>query len=283
MNIWKQNYQLLVAELKSIYSQQEAEIISEWLLSYFDPQWKLKRITDSAPFLTTDQQTQLKEFKRELLAHRPIQYVLGTCPFFGLDLVVDERVLIPRPETEELVDWVLKTTPSNSTLKILDIGTGSGCIALTLKKHLPHAEIHALDYSTEALQLAKENANTHQLKIHFHHFNILTPTDFFPISSFDYIISNPPYIDWEEKNEMDEHVKDYEPHLALFAPKGDPQAFYKAIATFAKQHLTQNGKLFFELHALGANETERILKTKGWKTQLKQDLQGRNRMLMAEK
>lgn len=283
MNIWTQNFQLLVAELKSIYSQQEAEIISDWLFSYFDSQWKLKRIMGSASFLTADQQIQLEQFKKELLAHRPIQYVLGTSPFFGLDLSVDERVLIPRPETEELVDWVLKTTSPQSVLKILDIGTGSGCIALALKKHLPQAEIHALDYSTEALQLAKENAKAHHLEIHFHHFNILDSSDSFPITSFDYIISNPPYIDWEEKNEMDAHVKDYEPHLALFAPKGDPQAFYKAIAIFAKQHLTHNGKLFFELHAVGAIETEQILKMEGWKTQLKQDLQGRNRMLMAEK
>jgi len=199
----------------------------------------------------------LKFFRviRKLKQHMPIQYILGNTEFFGLRLKVNEHVLIPRPETEELVEWVLEEYKSQSTmLNILDIGTGSGCIAIALKKKMQKAEVYALDISEKALALAKENAKENKADIHFIHANILEPEAFRHsiIPTFQVIISNPPYITESEKEMMHKNVLDHEPHLALFVPENDPLLFYRRILSFAERNLSPGGTIFFELNALCA-------------------------------
>lgn len=215
-----------------------------------------------------------------LSQHEPIQYILGETEFFGLKFKVDTNVLIPRPETEELVQWILddiRESENPSTLKILDIGTGSGCIAISLAKNLPEAEIFALDISENALKIARENASLNKVKVNFIQADILNLEAF--TGKFNMIVSNPPYVRELEKREMRRNVLEHEPDLALYVKNTDPLIFYSKIAKLAKEGLLKSGNLYFEINQYLANETEEILKNSGFKTGLKKDIFGNYRML----
>lgn len=216
-----------------------------------------------------------------LKKHIPIQHIIGETEFFGLTFKVDSNVLIPRPETEELVSWILnnsKIPTSNSKLSILDIGTGSGCIAISLAKNLPNAEVYALDISAEALKIAKENAKTNNVKIHFMGADILNLKEL-PYK-FDIIVSNPPYVRELEKDQMQENVLEHEPHLALFVKDNDPLLFYDKIADFSKTNLLKNGQLYFEINQYLGNETVELLSKKDFQNiALKKDIYGVDRII----
>ena len=190
-------------------------------------------------------------------------------------------MLIPRPETEELVDWVLTTvTPTSKPLKIIDIGTGSGCIAISLAKSLPNAEVTAVDVSGKALQVARCNAELNGVTINFLQQDILQTTTL--PDTYDIIISNPPYVRSLEKAEMQANVLEYEPHLALFVSDTDPLLFYDRIATLARKSLSPQGSLFFEINQYLGEEMKALLKAKGFeKAVLRQDLSGNDRMIMS--
>ena len=224
----------------------------------------------------------IEKIVARLKQFEPIQYILGETEFFGLKLKVKPGVLIPRPETEELVEWMTETTwPANP--KILDVGTGSGCIALALKNKLPHAEISAVDFSEEALQTANENAALNDLEVEFIQSDILqwTKTNW-PL--FDGIVSNPPYVRELEKKEMQANVLKYEPETALFVPDDDPLIFYHQIGHFAQRYLKTKGKLFFEINETMGEQIVHFLEHTGFKNvELKKDLHGKNRMIKAEK
>lgn len=275
----------LKESLKQIYNENESEIISYWVFEKLFTLSKIEISLNADLLINPIPAQELLEMKTELLAHRPVQYVLGETYFYGLKFTVNESVLIPRPETEELVDWCLQMIESSQKpkMKVLDIGTGSGCIALALKSKLPNAEVHALDYSGEALIIANENSENLNLPVYFHHANILNPDLMKQFEGFDVIISNPPYITLNEQKDISKHVLDYEPSIALFVNNDDPFQFYKAISSFAKQHLNQDGFLFFEVHADYADSTEKMLQQSDWQTQLRKDLQGRNRMLLCKR
>lgn len=214
-----------------------------------------------------------------LQQEEPIQYILGTTEFYGYNFNVNENVLIPRPETEELVSWILEEIQSE-TAKILDIGTGSGCIPIALKKEVPNATVFSLDVSEKALEVAKNNAVSNKAEINFIHTDILQPIDF--QLKFDIIVSNPPYVRQLEKVEIKKNVLDNEPHLALFVANDNPLIFYKRIATVAQEYLTENGVLFFEINQYLGNETKQMLLDKGFKdVLLKKDLFGNDRMIKA--
>jgi release factor glutamine methyltransferase len=199
-----------------------------------------------------------------------------------MKLYVNEQVLIPRPETEELVEWIAQTNKGKAHLRVLDIGTGSGCIPLALYQQLQQPEIHAIDISSGALEVARQNAATQQATIHFHQADILDNANWHVLPVFDCIVSNPPYITLSEKQEMQENVLAHEPHLALFVPDEDPLRFYRAIASFALQHLAPGGQLYFEINEAWGKETAELLTGKGFTNiELKQDLQGKDRMLKA--
>ena len=212
----------------------------------------------------------------------PIQYIVGETAFYGLMFKVDKNVLIPRPETEELVELILQNHKNSNSLKILDVGTGSGCIAISLAKNLPNTEVSALDISAEALNVAKNNAEFNQVTIDFILADILT-IEKLP-DTFDVIVSNPPYVRELEKAQMQQNVLSNEPHIALFVKDENPLLFYDKIAELAKKHLTENGVLYFEINQYLGLETVELLKSKGFKNiELKKDIYGVDRMVKCER
>jgi release factor glutamine methyltransferase len=225
----------------------------------------------------------LKNIVKRLQKEEPIQYIIGTTEFYGLPFLVDKNTLIPRPETEELVSWVIEEVAklqSNtvSKLSILDIGTGTGCIPISLAKNLPKAKITAVDISSKALEIAKKNAQLNKVTINFIELDILT-TKSLP-QEFDVIVSNPPYVRELEKEEIKNNVLKNEPQLALFVADENPLIFYNKIAYLAKQQLSKNGMLFFEINQYLGKETVNMLAKKGFKNiQLKKDLFGNDRMI----
>ena len=222
---------------------------------------------------------------KRLQNQEPFQYILGETVFYDLFIRCDERALIPRPETEELVDWIIHSVDKTQNLNVLDVCTGTGCIALALKNNLKLSAISASDISLEAIALAKKNAMLLGLDVNFLQDNALVnDSDFFESNSLDVIVSNPPYIPLKDKEEMEKNVLDFEPHLALFVSDDAPLVFYKAITEKAQRLLKSNGFLFFELHENYAQETKMLVDSLGFdEVEIKQDLQGKNRMLKAKK
>jgi release factor glutamine methyltransferase len=221
----------------------------------------------------------------ELKKHKPIQYIIGRTYFLGLELVVTPAVLIPRPETEELVDIIIRenTARKHDEFSILDIGTGSGCIAVSLKKNFSHAAVSALDNSVDALQLAGKNAERNCCDIRFIHYDILQKTEQSDFRELDIIISNPPYIRESEKTEMFKNVLDYEPSEALFVPDHDPLVYYKAISDFATAHLKPFGLLYLEINEGFGPEIRSLLKMKEFnRVEIIKDMNGKDRFIRAE-
>ena len=232
----------------------------------------------------------LEDLKQE----KPIQYILGETEFYGLPFKVNENVLIPRPETEELVDLIIKSQTersrnANSTkkFKFLDIGTGSGCIAVSIAKYLPNAKVYALDVSEKALKVAKANAELNNVEITFIEADMLNESTWdleFKALDFDTIVSNPPYVRQLEKAEIQRNVLDNEPHLALFVEDNNPLKFYKAIRDFAVANLKQNGHLYFEINQYLGEETKVLLSDANFENvELLKDLNGNQRMLKGTK
>ena len=219
----------------------------------------------------------------ELSTGKPIQYILGKTEFYGLPFLVNPSVLIPRPETEELVDWAINSlkTEINNSAHIIDIGTGSGCIAISIKKHLPDFKVSAIDISATAIQTATKNAKLNQVEVEFSEEDILNPKAT-KTKKYKVIISNPPYVTLLDKRQMHTNVTDFEPHNALFVSDDDPLIFYRFIAKFAIKHLDQNGLLFFEINESYGQETVNLLDELGFKEiSLRKDLSGKDRMLKA--
>jgi release factor glutamine methyltransferase len=231
----------------------------------------------------------------ELKTEKPIQYITGEAWFYGLRFEVNENTLIPRPETEELVDWIIESQKSkaqnliiqkSNNLTILDIGTGSGCIPITLKKEIPYSFVYAIDISEKVLETARKNAFDNQVEVNFVHQDILKSSNLQISKSsnllFDIIVSNPPYVRNLEKQEIKKNVLDYEPHLALFVDDSDALLFYRKIAQLALKSLASNGKLFFEINQYLGNETVELLEHLGFKNiELRKDFMGNYRMICA--
>ena len=216
----------------------------------------------------------------QLKQEKPIQYILGKTEFYGLRFLVNENTLIPRPETEELVDLILNENSKNKipNLKILDVGTGSGCIAISLAKNLPEAKVFALDVSEKALETAKKNAEINKVEVEFLHQSILETEDL--KQQFDIVVSNPPYVRNLEKQEIKKNVLEYEPHLALFVEDNDPLIFYRKIAQLAQKNLSENGKLYFEINQYLGKETSELLQDLGFQNnELIKDVYGNDRMI----
>ncbi|WPR71543.1 peptide chain release factor N(5)-glutamine methyltransferase [Flavobacterium sp. NG2] len=221
----------------------------------------------------------LAQLKKEI----PVQYLLGSTSFYGLEFEVNENVLIPRSETEELVDWIIQeNAKAEKSLKILDIGTGSGCIAIALAKNLPNAQVSAIDVSKGALATAQKNALANDVKVQFIEQSILETEDLF--QQFDIIVSNPPYVRDLEKQEIKNNVLEYEPHLALFVADDNALVFYRKIAELAQQHLTPNGQLYFEINQYLGKEMVGLLEELGYiNIELRKDIYGNDRMIFGEK
>jgi release factor glutamine methyltransferase len=219
-----------------------------------------------------------KDVLNQMEQHKPIQYIFNKANFYGLEFEVNESTLIPRPETEELVEWILKENEFKGRIKILDIGTGSGCIAVSLAKNLSNAHVFAIDVSGDALAMAEKNALNNNVNVTFWQKDILA-ADTLP-EVFDVIVSNPPYVRNLEKVEINKNVLEYEPHLALFVDDNDALVFYRKIAALAKQWLTPNGKLYFEINQYLNSEMTAMLEQMQFKNiVLKKDIYGNDRMM----
>jgi release factor glutamine methyltransferase len=270
-----------IQELLSTYDEGEAESFFYLIL---EDKHQLKRIDlalDPELVFLEDEMALWNSILEQLKLEIPIQYLLGRTSFYGLDFEVNENVLIPRPETEELVEWIIQSSKSevgNKKLKVLDIGTGSGCIAISLAKNIPNAEVYAIDVSEKALATAKRNATLNQVNVTFIIQNILETEDL--NQQFDIIISNPPYVRNLEKQEIKKNVLDNEPHLALFVEDDDALIFYKKIAALAQKNLSDNGQLFFEINQyLGKDMFELLEKLKFKGIELRKDIYGNDRMI----
>ncbi|MEP7318366.1 MAG: peptide chain release factor N(5)-glutamine methyltransferase [Panacibacter sp.] len=278
-------YTQLMYQLFEVYDDREAANIADLVTEHITGLKRIDRLINKKFLLTIEQAKLLKDHTIELLQNKPVQYVLQEAWFAGMQLYVDENVLIPRPETEELVEWIIKEVDSYqlSAIKILDIGTGSGCMPVALKKKLPTADISAVDISPGAVNVAKKNALIHQTEITFHQLDILNECEWNQLSTFDIIVSNPPYIKQSEANEMRNNVLQHEPHIALFVANEDALLFYKTIAAFGLLHLNKKGKLFFEINETFGKEVCALLEQHGYTNiELKKDMQGKERMVRAE-
>jgi len=279
-------YRQLLARLYEIYDTREAANIANWVIEHVTGQRKIDRIVYKDLPVSAQQQQKLQTITDQLLQHKPVQYVLEEAWFGDIKLYVNENVLIPRPETEELVEWIAEETIRNSEFgirnSILDIGTGSGCIAIAIKKKIRDATIYAIDVLEGALEVAKQNATQHHVEISFLQLDFLNKSKRAQLPLFDIIVSNPPYVTKSEEQTMQPNVLKYEPHIALFVPDEDAFKFYKAIGEFAQTHLQVNGSIFVEINeALGLQVTN-LFKESGFKkVLLKKDLQGKDRMIKA--
>lgn len=274
--------------LTSIYDIHEANSIADLIIENLTGiNRNEKAMHYGNPFVADEQK--LTQIIKQLLNHRPVQYVLNEVWFYGLKFEVNETVLIPRPETEELVDWIISEAKNpnskiqipNSKFRILDIGTGSGCIPISIKKNIPALEVSTIDVCSEALHTAISNAVIHQTEINFQLLNFLEESKWKELGMYDIIVSNPPYIKSSEAKTMSEHVLEYEPHKALFVPDEDALLFYRKIADFALTHLNSNGVIYLEINQELGKETAELFQQKGFNVELKKDMSGNERMVKA--
>ena len=262
-------------ELTQFYSNKEVQNMAFWCIHSISNLSRSEYLLSSNSLLSKDTVSFYQSVVSRLQNFEPLQYILGECEFYGLSLKVSPSCLIPRPETEELVHWILK----HNFTKALDIGTGSACIPIALAKH-KEAQITALDISSDALSIARENAKKNTVDIHFIEHNIFNDIDL--KTSFDLIVSNPPYVLESEKTLMNNNVLDYEPHLALFVSDNDALIYYKRIIDFSKVHLQREGLLFLEINEQKSVEIKDLLENNGFENVLiKKDMQGKNRMVKA--
>lgn len=277
---YKSNF---IKELSSIYDEMEAESFFYLILEHLHQLKRIDLALNPDFEISENDMVRWQNILAELKTQKPIQYILGETEFYGLKFLVNENVLIPRPETEELVELIVSSFKSQtSKLRILDIGTGSGCIPISLKKNLPHAEVFAIDVSKKALEVAKENATLNGVEVNFILKNIVETNDL--EQQFDIIVSNPPYVRMLEKEEIKPNVLEFEPHLALFVEDNDALLFYRKIAQLAKKNLTENGSLFFEINQYLGKETVELLESLGFKKiLLLKDIYGNDRMISCKK
>ncbi|WP_353084932.1 peptide chain release factor N(5)-glutamine methyltransferase [Flavobacterium sp.] len=280
----------LLQELSAIYDEKEIESFFYLLLESYHGKKRIDLALNPEMEMDVSQLVKWESALSELKNQRPIQYIIGETEFYGLPFLVNENTLIPRPETEELVEWIVVESRKSEveSLKILDIGTGSGCIAISLAKNFPNAEVFAVDVSEKALAVAQKNAANNKVKVNFVNADILSvtnlnelPTSNFQLPThFDIIVSNPPYVRNLEKAEIKPNVLEFEPHLALFVEDTDALLFYRKIAHLASKNLAQNGKLFFEINQYLGKETFELLENLGFKSiELKKDIYGNDRMI----
>ncbi len=266
--------------LKAIYSEREARNI---LLLALEDVFKFNRsalLISKEIDLSEEQKEEVNEILFRLKTGEPYQYIVGFTYFDDLKMEVAPGVLIPRPETEELVAWIDESVQNRPNQKIEDWCTGSGCIALALKNRNKNADVSGYDISEEALEISMCNAQELNLEVRFSKKDALNPL---PDRKVDVIVSNPPYIPWKEKEEMHQNVTEFEPDLALFVPNDDPLLFYQSIANYASKALSEGGLLFFELHENYASETKEMVEQLGFSSvEIRTDLQGKQRMLKAQ-
>ncbi|RIA10022.1 release factor glutamine methyltransferase [Flavobacteriaceae bacterium MAR_2010_72] len=274
-------------DLDAIYGKQEVRSFLSLLLEHYLGLKPIDLVLKSETSIFKSEEIKFTNILERLKHEEPIQYIIGETEFYGLKLKVNPSTLIPRPETEELADWIIYNYKNQENISILDIGTGSGCIAVTLANYLPNAKVYALDVSKEALEIARLNAELNKVEIEFIEASILNAK----LSklgicntAFDVIVSNPPYVRKQESSEIKSNVLNHEPHLALFVKNDDPLVFYKAICNFAVHNLKPQGSLYFEINQYLRVDTKQLLSQFEFENiELRKDMFGKDRMLKAIK
>jgi release factor glutamine methyltransferase len=270
---------LIRQKLSPTYSAEEVESLARLILEHVTGLNRLQMHLNQKEVLPESKIMQIMEILNRLLDHEPIQYILGETDFYGLKFSVSPDVLIPRAETEELVDWII-SEEKDSSQSLLDIGTGSGCIPIAIDKHARIDLVEGWDISEEALKIARQNAERNDSGVRFSLQDIFDTSHIPSTSKWDVIVSNPPYVLTEESALMQQNVIGFEPHLALFVPDHDPLIFYRAIAQFAAVHLQPHGSLYFEINEKQGDQTAELLKAHGFTDILtRKDLQGKERMV----
>jgi release factor glutamine methyltransferase len=280
MNL-KEIYTKYITVLSAIYNKAEAHAITDMAFDHFAKKKKSDIIVHAELQMEDVILFELENALARLEVNEPIQYVIGETWFYNLLFKVNKNVLIPRPETEELVEIIIAYLKQFKEEKnIIDIGTGSGCIPISIKKYIPLGNVWAIDVSDDALHIAKENARKNDVEINFSQVDFLNEVTYNEMPIFDVIISNPPYIPQNECSKLDKNVTMHEPHIALFVPDNDALIFYKKILLFAENNLATNGKIFLEVHEDLANETANVFVEKNYTVEIKKDMQEKNRMLL---
>ncbi len=281
-------YNGFLNDLKSIYDDREADNIADWV---FENVTQLKRWErrNNSKNIPAKQELKLNAYLHQLLLHKPVQYVLNEAWFYKQKFFVNEHVLIPRPETEELVSWIINDVRSAmynvrcQDLQILEIGTGSGCIAISVKKELKNVSVTSVDTSLQALYVATKNADELHAAINFKHIDFLDENEWKHLGKYDIIVSNPPYIPKSEREYLSKNVTSFEPGIALFVDDNEPAIFYWKIAKFCQSHLNKDGKVYVEIHEERAEEVKNIFGANGFTAEIKADIYGKERMIKAIK
>ena len=270
-------------KLSPIYLPEEAESLSRLILEHVTGFSRLQLHLHQSDRLPEPKIMQIGEILNRLATHEPIQYILGEADFYGLKFCVTPAVLIPRAETEELVDWII-SEEKETCKSLLDIGTGSGCIPIAIDRHATIGKIEGWDISAEALEIARQNAMRNDSRVQFSLQDIFDTSSLPESAKWDVIVSNPPYVLTEESALMEQNVVGFEPHLALFVPDNDPLLFYRTIARFAAAHLQPRGMLYFEINERMGERTSELLREQGFSEILtRKDLQGKERMIRAKR
>lgn len=267
--------------IQPYYDAQEAENIARLSLQHFLSLPPKDLSAHYLQLLSEDQFVKVDNLIRRLKQYEPIQYILEEAWFYNQPFYVNKNVLIPRPETEELVDWIIKDWKGKKEATSFEVGTGSGCISIILKKQLKNVFATACDISQEAISVAKKNAEKLDATVTFTHLDFLNKPEWDQLSQYDIIVSNPPYIPFSDKSEMDTNVLAFEPSIALFAPDKDGLIFYKKIADFGKTHLLKDGAIYCEIHENNGKVVTNIFEMEGFKVVLKKDMQKKARMIKA--
>ena len=269
-------------ELDGMYGSGEVGVFLDMLFEAFLGWDKVRLLTSREQTIDQSDLLRFHWALEDLKRHRPIQHIIGYTDFCGCRIAVSPDVLIPRPETEEMVQWIISTfIIHHSSFNILDLCTGSGCIAIALKKAFPQADVTAVDVSPKALEMARQNTQNNGVEVHFVEGDVLGGVDGFN-GSYGLIVSNPPYVMEKERAQMQPNVLDYDPALALFVPDDDPLRFYKAIATIAKNHLAENGQVVAEINEALGDETCAVFKTQGFNPKVHEDFRGKPRWISAQ-
>ena len=274
---------VLTKELKNVYESAELKNIIELVIEHITNMTRAEQVKNKVPYLTCTQLENLDTITERLKKNEPVQYVLGEAWFAGMKFKVNKNVLIPRPETEELVDWIAEIENGKwkmENISILDVGTGSGCIPIIIKKKLPEANVSAIDVCSEALFTATENSIELNADVDLFLLDFLDEEKWKELGQYDIIVSNPPYVKQSEINTMHERVKEFEPHLALFVPDNDALLFYKKLSAFSKDHLKPGGSLFLEINESLGEQVVNTFRSNGFSNiELRKDMQGKDRMI----
>jgi len=274
---------ILKEELRQLYDERESQQLAAWVLEHISGKKKTERLVSVRQNMNAEETSKWEHIKSRMLQGEPIQYVLNEAPFMKWVLAVNRSTLIPRPETEQLVEWVLTDHPGKKNIKVLDAGTGSGCIAIALKSERPDWEVIAGDINQQTLNLAQSNAQNCGLTINFYELNILDAADEHWPQCLNVIISNPPYIPFSERPTLSKNVTDFEPEQALFVPSDQPLLFYEALGKAALRYLLPGGMLYLEIHQEYGRAIIDLLEQLGMSASLRKDFRGNDRMIRAVK